>query len=159
MPEAISIDRRPATEADENFLYRLYASTRVEELAGTGWDESSKEAFLRMQYDAQTRSHRAGHPQASFDIILIDGRPAGRLCVDRDAEAIHVIDLALLPDHRGRSVGTQLLEELVQEGRTDGRRVTLNVERSNRARSLYERLGFRVIHTGEVYLDLEWSPA
>jgi ribosomal protein S18 acetylase RimI-like enzyme len=159
VPEVVPVGLRPATQADEDFLYRVYASTRVDELAGTGWDEPSKEAFVRMQYDAQARAYRAGHPRASFDVVLIGGRPAGRLYVDRDTEAIHLIDIALLPENRARGAGTKLLEALIQEGKTDGRRVTLNVERSNRARALYERLGFRVVHTGEVYLDLEWSPA
>ena len=69
-----------------------------------------------------------------------------------------MIDIALLPEHRGRGVGTQLVRALLAEANAGGRRVTLNVERSNRARGLYERLGFQIVRDGEVYVDLEWIP-
>jgi ribosomal protein S18 acetylase RimI-like enzyme len=150
---------RPATAADEPFLYRVYASTRAEELAAWGWEEAATEAFLRMQYEAQRRSYRTGHPRASFDVVLLGGSPAGRLYVDRNAETIHVVDIALLPQHRGAGVGTHLLEALLRESEAGGRAVSLSVERSNRrARGLYARLGFEVVRHGEVYLDLESRP-
>ena len=44
---------RPAQEDDLPFLYRVYASTRQEELALVDWDEAQKEWFLRMQFDLQ----------------------------------------------------------------------------------------------------------
>lgn len=158
MPAVVPVALRPSTPADADFDYRLYASTRAEELARTGWEAEATEAFLRTQYDAQTRSYRANHPGASFDVILVEGRPAGRLYVDRGTEVIHVIAIALLPEHRGGGIGTLLLAELLDEAATRGRRVTLSVERSNPARRLYERLGFRAVRGDEVYLDLEWSP-
>ncbi|HWF35637.1 MAG TPA: GNAT family N-acetyltransferase [Solirubrobacteraceae bacterium] len=158
MPGAAPLALRRATAADEAFLYRVYASTRADELAGTGWDEDAKEAFLRMQYEAQARSYRAAHPDACFDLVLVHGTPAGRLCVDRDGAAIHVVDIALLPEHRGRGVGTQLLGALLAEAAGAARRVTLSVERSNPAARLYARLGFEVVRPGDVYSELEWSP-
>ncbi|HWF52034.1 MAG TPA: GNAT family N-acetyltransferase [Solirubrobacteraceae bacterium] len=162
-PHGVANDRecvalRPATVADECFLFGLYASTRQVELAATGWDERAKGAFLRMQFAAQRRSYGADYPRASFDVIIVAGRPAGRLCVDRDADAIHVIEIALLPEFRDRGVGTQILEGLLEEGAAVGRLVSLRVERDNRARRLYERLGFQLARDGEVYLGLEWVP-
>ena len=154
--EAVSL--RPETVEDELFLFRVYASTRVEELAATGWAEPLKDSFLRMQYAAQRSGYNASHPRASFDVVLVEGEAAGRLYVDRGADAIHLIDIALLPEHRGRGVGTQLVRALLAEAGASGRRVTLNVGRSNRARGLYERLGFRAVRDGEVYVDFEWRP-
>ena len=52
------------------------------------------------------------------------------------------MDIALLPEYRGRGIGTALLEELLVEADATGRRVTIHVERFNPARRLYERLGF-----------------
>jgi ribosomal protein S18 acetylase RimI-like enzyme len=153
-----SVSLRPETVDDEPFLYRVYASTRVEELAATGWAEAVKDSFLRMQYAAQRSAYAASHPRASFDVVLVEGEPAGRLYVDRVPDAIQVIDIALLPKHRGRGVGTQLVRALLAEANAGGRRVTLNVVRSNRARGLYQRLGFHIVRDREVYVDLEWIP-
>jgi ribosomal protein S18 acetylase RimI-like enzyme len=151
---------RPATDGDEPFLYRVYGSTRGEELAVTGWDDAAMEAFLRMQYEAQRRAYRAAYPKASFDVVVVDERDAGRLYVDRAGTgSLRVIDIALLPEHRGAGVGTHLLESLLREGEAGGHPVRLSVERSNRrAGELYARLGFEVVRDGEVYLELECRP-
>jgi ribosomal protein S18 acetylase RimI-like enzyme len=147
---------RPATGADEPFLFRVYASTRIDELAPLGWDEATTDAFLRMQFTAQNSSFRLSRQHASFAVVLIDGQPAGRLYVDRRPEAIHVIDVALLPEYRGCGVGSRLLEALLDEGRQSSRAVTINALRSSRALGLYRRLGFGVVRTDDVYVDLQW---
>jgi predicted GNAT family acetyltransferase len=48
---------------------------------------------------------------------------------------------------------------VIAEADRDGRRVSLHVERWNRARRLYERLGFAVVAETDVYLLLERPPA
>ena len=94
------VTTRAITPEDEPFLRRVYASTREEELSVIPWDDAQKDAFLRMQFDAQHRYYQDNFPEASFDVILVDGRPVGRLYVDRRADEIHIIDIALLPEAR-----------------------------------------------------------
>ncbi|MFB0840468.1 MULTISPECIES: GNAT family N-acetyltransferase [unclassified Arthrobacter] len=51
-----------------------------------------------------------------------------------------------LPGHRGRGVGTALMEGLIALASARGlRAISLSVEDGNRARVLYERLGFRKV--------------
>ncbi|MDP1850494.1 MAG: GNAT family N-acetyltransferase [Solirubrobacteraceae bacterium] len=152
--ELRSVDRR----ADAEFLRSVYASTRAEELAVVPWTDAELEAFLRMQFDAQDRHYREQRPAAALDVILVDGAPAGRLYVDRSADEIRIVDIALLPEHRGRGVGTLLIRRVLDEGSETGRPVTIHVERGNRARALYGRLGFRQISTTGVYDLLACSP-
>ena len=38
---------RAATQEDDNFLYKVYACTRADEMALVPWDESQKETFLK----------------------------------------------------------------------------------------------------------------
>jgi ribosomal-protein-alanine N-acetyltransferase len=61
-------------------------------------------------------------------------------------DEIHVNNIAVRPELRGRGFGSALLAHVLQEGRRAGaRRATLEVRRSNEeARRLYERFGFRV---------------
>jgi ribosomal protein S18 acetylase RimI-like enzyme len=143
--------------ADGELLYAVYASTRAEELAVVAWTDAQKEAFLRMQFEAQDRHYHDLRPDAAYDVVLVDGRPAGRLYVDREAGEIRVVDIALLPQYRGRGVGRTLLRDVMEEGDRSGRPVTIHVEHGNRARALYERLGFTQIATTGVYDLLEYG--
>jgi ribosomal protein S18 acetylase RimI-like enzyme len=154
-----AIELRPAEPQDAELLFRVYASTRAEELSVVPWDDAQTEAFLRAQFDAQDRWYREHYERASFDVVLVGGEPGGRLYVHRGESEIRIVDVALLPEHRGRGVGTALLRYLLDEADAAGKRVTIHVERFNPALRLYERLGFAVAEDKGVYLLLEWSPA
>jgi ribosomal protein S18 acetylase RimI-like enzyme len=149
---------RPVKPGDEAFLYRVYASTRGAELALVDWSEAQKAAFLRQQFDAQSSYYREHYPEAAFDVILSDGRPVGRLYVARWPEEIRIVDVALLPEHRGLGIGTRLLRDLISESEASGKPLSIHVERFNPALRLYERLGFRKKADRGVYLLMERSP-
>jgi len=152
------LELRAAAPADEPFLRRLYADAGGAELARLSLEAAAHEALLRMQFDARDRSYAAAHPEASNDLVLVDGVPAGRLWVDRSGRDIWLIDIALLSDYRARGLGRRLLIALIDEARERGCAVRLHVERHNPARRLYERLGFGVVSDGEVYLELVCVP-
>jgi GNAT superfamily N-acetyltransferase len=151
----IGVELRPVEPSDEEFLYRVYASTRQEELAQVGWDETQKEAFLRMQFDAQSRYYREHYRGAEFSVILSDDVPAGRLYVARWPEEIRIVDIALLPEHRGAGIGTRLLDDLISESEASGKPLSIHVERFNPALRLYGRLGFRTVADTGIYLLME----
>ena len=136
----------------------MYASTRTEELAVVPWDDPAKEAFLRMQFTAQDRWYHDQMPDASYQVVLVDGEPAGRLYVDRRADEIRVVDISLLPEHRGKGLGTRLMREILAEADAEAKRVTIHVERFNRALRLYQRLGFAQTEDQGLYLLLERAP-
>jgi ribosomal protein S18 acetylase RimI-like enzyme len=146
---------RPATEADLPFLLAVYASTRTAELAVTGWDDATKDAFLRQQFEAQHRHYQEHYRDTSFDVILAGGVPAGRLYVARWPQELRIVEVALLPAFRGQGIGSGLLRELLEEGAQTGRRVSVHVEKQNPAKALYERLGFRVVADEGVYELME----
>ncbi len=123
------------------------------------WDEKQKDAFLRAQFDAQDRWYHENYTGASFDVVLVDGERAGRLYLNRGDSEIRIVDIALLPEHRGNGIGSALLRDLLAEADAAGKRVTIHVERLNPALRLYERLGFSVAEDKGVYLFLERPPA
>jgi ribosomal protein S18 acetylase RimI-like enzyme len=144
---------RPATDADREFLVRVYGSTRSEELAVTGWPQAEVDAFVRMQFDMQDRHYRSAFPDAERSIVEVDGRPVGRLYVHRDDAEIRILDVALLPEVRRTGIGGALLADVVDEASRSGRPVRIHVEARNPAMSLYERLGFvRVANEGAYVL-------
>ena len=149
---------RPAGDDDRGFLAGVYASTRTEELGPVPWSDEQKAAFLEQQFTAQSAHYAAHFADASFDVVLVDGDPAGRLIVARREDVLKVIDIALLPEHRGRGLGTRLLRPLLDEASERGVKVEVYVEQFNPALRLYERLGFAARETNGVYLRMERPP-
>ncbi len=149
---------RPVRAGDRDFLYRVYASTRAEELAVVDWSEAEKAAFLAQQFEAQRRYYQEQFPDAAFQVIERDGAPIGRLYLDRRAEEIRIIDIALLPAHRRAGIGGALLRAILAEAAAAGKAVRIHVERNNPALGLYHRLGFHEIDDQGIYLLMEWAP-
>ena len=150
---------RPVTEDDHDFLLGVYGSTRDEELSQVVWPEGQREAFVLMQFRAQDSEYRRHNPAGAFDVIEVDGVPAGRLYVDRRPAEIRIVDISLLPAFRGAGVGTRLLAALQDEAAASHRTLTIHVEIHNRAATLYARMGFRVAAELGVYRRMEWSPS
>ena len=155
MHSAISL--RTAQPEDEDFLAQVYASSREEELAQVAWSDEQKAAFLRSQHEAQHHHYRAYYPNADFDLILLDGEPIGRIYVDRRAEELRLMDIALLPEYRNRGIGTLLIRALMQEAVSSQKFIGLHVEQFNRAYQLYTRFGFRDVEMRGIYMYMTWT--
>jgi ribosomal protein S18 acetylase RimI-like enzyme len=133
---------RPMLPEDMPFLLRVYASTRVDELAPVPWTPEQKADFITMQFNAQHSHYQQHYSDAQFLVILLEGEPVGRLYIHRRTKEIEVMDIALLPDYRRRGIGSMLLQKITQEADDTRRDTTLYVEQNNPALELYTRLGF-----------------
>ena len=155
-----AVTLRPIREEDMAFLLRLYAATRADEMAMvTDWSDEQKGQFIQMQFQAQHAWYQEHYGGAQFDLVLINGIPAGRFYVHRRASEIRLMDISLLPEYRKRGIGTALLKELFAESAATGKPVTIHVEKYNPAMRLYERLGFVPIADRGVYLLLQRVPS
>jgi GNAT superfamily N-acetyltransferase len=148
---------RPITDADRDFLYSVYASTRTEELKLTDWDDARKSEFLAMQFSAQHQYYQENYKDTDFLIVLKDNQAAGRLYIARWPEEIRIVDLALLPEFRNSSIGSQILLDVINEAKALNKLVRIHVERFNPAQNLYRRLGFNKSGEHGVYDLMEWS--
>jgi GNAT superfamily N-acetyltransferase len=123
------------------------------------WSREEKDTFLRQQFTAQHTFYQEHYGDADFQLILREGAPIGRLYLARWPKEIRIVDIALLPEHRGGGLGTALLRGIFAEADTVGKPVRIHVEIFNPARHLYDRLGFTQIADRGVYLFLERLPA
>ena len=156
----VRVELRPVAAEDQEFLLRVYASSREDELSQVEWPPGTKEAFLRSQFEAQRQQYFARFPEAQYEVILIDGRPAGRLWVGRDAEQIRLLDIALLPEAQNRGAGTLLVRGLIEEARASGKKLRHMVFVLNpNATRFYERLGFVLTEDVGAYAHMEWREA
>ena len=100
-------------------------------------------------------------------VVAEDGPPVGaawlRLLPEQDPgygsvdEETPELSIGVVPTHRGRGIGSLLLEALIEASR--GQRyaaLSLSGEPDNPARRLYERHGFQVIDTVDGSLTCCW---
>jgi ribosomal-protein-alanine N-acetyltransferase len=123
----------------------------IERLAGSddldgvlAVDEASfSRPWTRTMYEAEFLSQ----PTARLYVLRLDGcLVAGYVATWIVLDEVHINNLAVRPEYRGRGYGSALLTHALAEGEREGAgRATLEVRRSNdAARRLYERFGFRV---------------
>lgn len=154
----MAISLRTCRPGDQDFLFTLYASTRMHELAGLGWPAAQLEAFLRMQFTAQQRSYESAYGQSEHQIVEQDGQPIGRLMVLREKDSVLLVDISLLAEHRGHGIGGGLVRELIQQCTRAGATLRLQVLKTNPALRLYQRLGFTRTSEDQMYIQMERRP-
>ena len=147
---------RPVAPKDEAFLHKVYASTRAEELARVPWDEAQREAFLKMQFAAQSIHYQTYYPGSTHDIILHGQRSVGRIYVARREGDIRILDITILPEHRNRGIGTPIIKDLMAEAARVGKPINIHIESYNPSHRLFERLGFHMVEDDGINHLMEW---
>jgi ribosomal protein S18 acetylase RimI-like enzyme len=157
MTENLNYRIRPATPADEPFLWEmLYQSLHVE----------GQEPFPR---DVLNRPHIARYVKnwgRADDLGFIaedahSNQPIGAVwsrlsSVDDQGyayldEQTPELGIALLPEHRGQGIGTALLKHLLEAARKLYPAIALSVSPSNQAIRLYQRMGFEIVDVRNEY--------
>jgi ribosomal protein S18 acetylase RimI-like enzyme len=161
MTEAVkrpTITLRLALSGDEAFLYNLYCLTRAEEIGAWGLEAAQQETLFKLQFTAQRRHYEIAFPGAEHKIIICDDHPAGRILVFRSEHELRLVDIALLPEHRGAGIGGSLIRGFIAEAKAAGNPLVLHVEKQNRAIRLYERLGLTITGDTGGHYRMEWRP-
>ena len=112
-----------------------------------GWkDDEQKE---RLKQDLQ--EHLA-HKR----IILTDNNKIGVYAVHTTEDGDFFInEISILREYQNKGIGRKILEEQLKENRQKGIRTILQVFKDNPAKSLYEKLGFKVYGETETHYQME----
>ncbi|GAB6843605.1 ribosomal protein S18 acetylase RimI-like enzyme [Methylorubrum rhodinum] len=149
--------RRPEGEEDAPFLFALHAADHGATFSML--PPPLRDLLLRQTFDGKRLTYRVRYPDARWEILEADGAPIGRIVTDRGARGLTLIDIALLPERRGRGLGARLIAETMDEARAAGLPLHLTVAADNPgARRLYERLGFVPGQATELHTELVWTP-
>ncbi len=154
LAHAGDVQARPVEAADRRFLRALYASTRSEELACTGWPTTVQQEFLAQQFDCQDRYWREHYADAEFLLLLRGASRIGRLYWHATSSALTLMDMSLLPQWRGHGIGTGLMRVITAYADEAGLPIGLHVEPANLAHRLYLRFGFETVTENGVYLKM-----
>lgn len=154
-----TITLRPVSDNDREFLLKVYEASRAFEMQFVNWDDQTKWTFLKHQFDAQHAHYREHYQGAELDIILIDGKPRGRFYVFRGPGQIAIMDITLLPDFRGRGIGSKLIRGLLAEAAKSECSVRVFLETFNPYQPIFAKLGFQIVHDDGVSRRYEWHRA
>ena len=149
---------RPVTAKDVDFIEKVYRSTREKNLGMANWPELQKEAFFRMQSMAQDAEYKQVFPNAAFEIIEYNKKPAGRLYTAEMDNEIRLIDISLLDEFRQKGIGSKVIRNLMAKVIEKGKTLSLHVDPNAPAFKLYCKLGFKNLKTkGHLYY-MEYKP-
>jgi ribosomal protein S18 acetylase RimI-like enzyme len=111
-----------------------------------GWDDAQQREF----FDRRFRPER-------LQVVESGGEPVGVLSIGEEENALFLADVEIAPEWQRRGIGSAIVRSLQERARAEGRPLELQVLRVNeRARALYERLGFREIRHDEIRARMRW---
>ena len=141
----------PITSADDSFLLEVYASSRAEEMKLAAWTDGVKHAFIKFQFETQSRHYFKTYPNGSFDVVKLNGESAGRFYTVELNDEIRILDATLSPEFRNQGIGTKLVTDVLAAAYLKNKSVRIHLETYNPSRRLFSRLGFRLISEEGIY--------
>jgi GNAT superfamily N-acetyltransferase len=139
---AVRFVLRPATPDDADFAWHLFKLTMQESIEAVWgeWDEIHWDRFFRDHFDPM-----------QTQVVVVAGQDVGILRVEERRGEVWLDTVEIAPEHQGRGLGSAIVHAVLEEARSRDRPVGLQVNRANRARQLYERLGFVEVDTTETH--------
>jgi GNAT superfamily N-acetyltransferase len=125
-----------ATEEDKTFLKNLnrevYEPVVVRQFGA--WDGAFQDKLFEEKWGIQ-----------NYQIVEQGGQRIGAIWVAEEPDHLWLREIQISPPHQNQGIGTKLLMKLIDEAGRSGSPLRLRVLTENRAKILYERLGFKVI--------------
>jgi len=148
---------RPALPEDEIFMYELYSAIRKPEFAQAPLTPNQLEHLIRMQFHGQLHSYTQMYPNSCYHIVLLDGKPVGRLWVAPLNGEFHLVDIAVHPKVQSKGIGTVLIQRLQQEAARARLPIRCMVSKFNSgSMRFHKRLGFQIVREDEMNYFMEW---
>lgn len=153
---------RRVEQSDEPFLWEmLYQSLYVPE----GREFFPREVLSSPEVARYVKGWGREHDIGFLALDSNTNQPIGavwiRLFSEGDRGFAHVDDetpelgIAVLPEHRGQGVGTELLTHMIETARGSYPSLALSVSSENPALRLYQRSGFEVVDRQETSLVMK----
>lgn len=154
-----NISMRLAGPSDKAFLSTLFHQTRnfIYEYA------DAEDDYKRMVVEHQERFRETGYGTDfpnSMDFVIEDaGTRIGRVQIDFSDDVVHVVDIAIIAQARGKGVGEEVLRGVQRVAAVNRSPVLLSCAHDNvPAQQLYAKLGFQLYQAGPTSSRLIWYP-
>lgn len=146
------IEIRRATAADIGAI-RSVAEVAFRAAYAAILSSEQTDYMMDMMYSVESLHRQMEVERQAFYLAVDNGRTIGYVSVEQQGERLfHLQKIYLLPECQGRGIGERLfrcacrhIKSLCPEPCT----MELNVNRHNRARGFYERMGMRKVREGD----------
>jgi ribosomal protein S18 acetylase RimI-like enzyme len=132
--DKIELTFRKCLKTDIEYLLWLRRKTMNEHLMNSGLEISEENHLNRIMYQFD---------QAK--IILLNDKKIGLLKIAEQQQNIEIIQIQIEPLHQGKGLGKNIIKSIIEKLSDKKLSVTLSVLRGNKAKKLYEAIGFKVI--------------
>ena len=131
---------RPAQPSDKEHARRVHhlAYRDVVEQEFGSWVEAEQDGWFEK-----------GFSTTHLRIVELDGIAIGAIAVTEADDRVSLLEIQILPDYQNRGIGSRLVKDEIAYAASRCKPLCLQVLRANRARALYERLGFRLVGESE----------
>ena len=145
-PHELAYSYRACTSADKSFMRSLHRRCYTDVVTAQfgGWDDDVQCAFFEKKWIP-----------ANYQIVVVENRDVGAICVKATSDHLFVSDIMVDPDYQNRGLGTRIVSDIVARGKSAGRTIRLQVLRHNRAIQLYRRLGFEQTGQNDSHVCME----
>lgn len=141
--------RRQATDADTEAARKIHHAALHDVVVRQfgEWDKKEQDDFFAGSWSPET-----------FEIIQSNGTDVGYCGITHHSDHISVNELMISPEYQGKGIGSSILLEVINEARSKGIAVKLQVLKENKAQDLYRKLGFKDMGTTDTHIQMELNP-
>lgn len=116
--------------------------------------------MLNNIYSVENISAQLEHRTQVYLLLIEDGKPvafAGYSPREEDPEIYKLHKLYCLPETQGKGYGKILIDEVAKKTIEAGKgTLDLNVNRYNKAKNFYEKMGFNVVYEEDIPIGPYW---
>lgn len=137
---------RKATSADFDLTFYIKScSIKSYVDAIWGWDEQVQLAFHKKEFN----------PEVTQIILDADRKAIGLLITTESTESVYIRSILIHQASQGQGIGSTIIADIIERCRLAEKRIELQVYKVNqRAKSLYERLGFTVVGQTDTHYQM-----
>ena len=152
---------RTSVDTDAAFLFDLFRATRSGILRLGGLPDAMIDNLLTMQYRARSQGYRDRFPGARWLVVETADGPIGELVEHDEADAVYIVDIALLPDQQQRGIGSALVRSVMAKAAAHGGVRALVMATNEASLRMFRRLSFRETGDNDAagHVELRWQPS
>lgn len=134
-------------ETDKDFIYNLKKESIYDYVNRIwGWNE-----------EYQIKDFETDFILENFKIIEVNNKYVGFVQINEDILNVNITEIHIIREYQGKGVGGRIISNIIKQATKDDKTVSIGCFiDNNRAKQLYERLGFKVISITDTHYQMKY---